>query len=94
MNNEETETLTFAYDRPFHMSQRDIACFNLVDDGTLKSRADFASTLSNVNDVEISDLLEFLVMLLFSSHCSHQKIIYRKLQYYENIHGGDSFLIT
>ena len=67
---------------------------NLVINGTLRSTADFASTLSNVNNVKISDLLEFFVVLLFSSHCSHPKTIYRKLQDYENIHGGDYFLIT
>ena len=42
----------------------------------------------------MSDLLDLLVMLLFSSHCSQLKIICGKLQGYENIHGGDSFLIT
>ena len=67
----------------------------LVIDGTLRSTAHFASALINVNNVKISDLLEFLVTLLFSSLCSHPKIIYRKqVQDYENIHGGNSFLIT
>ena len=48
----------------------------LVNGGTLRSTADdFASALSNVNNVELSDLLEFLVMLLFSSLCSCPKII-------------------
>ena len=47
----------------------------LINDGTLRSTADFASTLSNINNVKISDRLEFLVMLLFFSHFSHPKII-------------------
>ena len=38
----------------------------MVNDGTLKNRADFASALNNVNNVKISDLLK----LLFSSLCS------------------------
>ena len=58
--------------------------------GTLRS----TSALSNVNNVKISDLLEFLVMLLLSSLCFHPKTICRKLQDFENIHGGDYFLIT
>ena len=41
----------------------------------LRSTTDFASALGSANNVEISDLLEFLVMLLFSSLCSHPKII-------------------
>ena len=61
---------------------------------------DFDSLLSSVNNVEITDLLAILVMLLFSSICSHPKIICgdayssRKLQDYENLHGGDYFLRT
>ena len=66
----------------------------LVNYGTLRSTTDFPSAHSNVNIVEIFDLLEFLVMLLFSILCSHPKIIYRKLQDYENIHGGYYFLTT
>ena len=69
----------------------------LVNDGTprsTQSTADFASALSNVNNVKISDLVEFVVMLLFCSPCSHPKMICRKLQDYENTHGRDSFLIT
>ena len=66
----------------------------LVNDGTLRSTANFASKLRNVNNVKIADLLEFPVMLLFSSHCSHPKIICRKLQDYENINGGYCFLMT
>ena len=77
------------------IQQREIAYFNLVCDGTLGGTVDFASTLSNVNNnVKISNLLEFLVMLLFSSHCSHPIIICRKLHNYENIHWRDSFSIT
>ena len=33
--------------------------------------ADFASAFGNVNNAKISDLLEFLIMLLFSSLCFH-----------------------
>ena len=47
----------------------------LVNDGTVRSTADFSSALSNVNNVKTSDVLEFLVMLLFFSLCSHSKII-------------------
>ena len=66
----------------------------LANNKTLRSTADFASALSNVNNVKISDLLEFLVMLLFSSFCFQSKIICRKLHDFENIHGRDSSLIT
>ena len=50
----------------------------LVNEGTLRSTqnaANIASALSNVNNVKISDLLELVVTLLFSSLCSHPKII-------------------
>ena len=66
----------------------------LVNNAILRSIADFASALSN-------NLLAFLVIMLFSSLCSHPKIICggvaytsRKLQDYKNIYGGDPFLIT
>ena len=49
---------------------------------------------TSFKNIKISDLLEFLAMLLFSSLCSHPKIICRKLQDHQNIHTGDSFLIT
>ena len=93
MKIEETEALTFTYDRRFNTSQRhsklsmnqtepsgkvqqrEIAYFALVNDGTLRTTADFASALSNVNNVKRSDLLAFLVMQLFSSRSSHLKII-------------------
>ena len=77
-----------------HLGKRRNGIFRnstLVNDGTLRSKADFTSALSNVNNVKISDLLEFLVMLLFSSLCSQPKIICRKLQDYEKIHEGDFF---
>ena len=48
----------------------------------------------NINKVKNFNLLEFLLMFLFSPFCSHPKIICRKLQDYENIHEGDFFLIT
>ena len=60
----------------------------LANEETLKSTADFVSALRNANNVKIFDLLEVLVMLLFSSLCSHTKVFCRKLQDYENIHGG------
>ena len=63
----------------------------LVNDGTIRSTADFTSALRNANNLKITDLFEFLVIFLFSSLCSHPKIICRKLQDYKNIHGGDSF---
>ena len=40
--------------------------WTLVNVETLRSTTGFASALSNVNKVKISNLLEFLVMLLFS----------------------------
>ena len=46
----------------------------LVNDGTLRNKADFASALDNVNNVKISDLLAFVAMLLFSYFCFHLKI--------------------
>ena len=49
----------------------------LVNDRTLRSTADFASALSNVNNVKITDQLDILVMLLYSSLCSRPKIISR-----------------
>ena len=67
---------------------------SLVNDGTLRSTANVASALSNVNNVKVSDLLAFLVMLLFFSLCSHPKIICRKLQDYGSILGRDYFLIS
>ena len=69
---------------------------SLVNDGTVRSTqstADFPSALTNGNNVKISDLLEFIVIFLFSSFCSHPKIVCRMLQNYENIHAADSFLI-
>ena len=45
----------------------------LVNDGSLKNKADFASALDNVNNVKITDLLAYVVILLFSSICSHVK---------------------
>ena len=51
----------------------------LVNDGTLRSTAEFVSAISNVSIVKISDLLEFLVMFLFSSLC-FQKVA-RLLKY-------------
>ena len=52
----------------------------LANDGTLRSMANFASALSNINNVKISDPLGFLLMLLFSFLFSHPKIICRNLQ--------------
>ena len=65
--------------------------WTLVNDGTLRATADFTSALSNFNNVKISDLLECLAMLLFFPFVL---IIFTKLQDYENIYEGDSFLIT
>ena len=50
---------------------REIAYFNF---GTLRSTANFALALSNVINVKISDLLAFLLMLLFSSLCYYPEI--------------------
>ena len=75
-------------------SNRKVRTSTLVNDGTLKSTVNFPSAQSNVNNVKISDLLDFLEMFLFCSLCSHQKVSCRKLQDFENIHGGDSFWIT
>ena len=44
------------------------------NDGTHRNKVDFASALDNVNNVEISDLNAFGVILLFSSIFSHLKI--------------------
>ena len=46
-----------------------------LNDGTLRSTDDFASTLCNINNAKIFDLFAFLVMLLFSSFYSYLKII-------------------
>ena len=59
--------------------------WTLVNDGTLRSTANFASALSNVNNVKILDLVEFF------SLTSYPKIICRKLQDYENVNEGDFF---
>ena len=61
--------------------------WTLVNDGTLRSTANFASALSNVNNVKILDLVEFF------SFSSYPKIICRKLQDYENVHEGDFFFL-
>ena len=55
-------------------SNEKLRTVTLVNEGTLRNIADFASALGNVNNVKISDLLAFIVMLLFSSICSHLKI--------------------
>ena len=46
----------------------------LVNDETLSKKVDFASAHDNANNDKISDLLAFVVILLFSSICSHLKI--------------------
>ena len=51
-------------------SNEKLRAWILVNDGTLGNKADFASALDNVNNVKISDLLEFVIILLFSSICS------------------------
>ena len=61
-------------------SDENLRTSTLVNDGTIRSTTDFASALNNVDNVKISDLLEFLVMLLFFSLYSHPKIICRELQ--------------
>ena len=58
-------------------SNRKLRTSTLVNDGTLRSTADIVSALSNINNVEMFDLLEFLLMLLFSCLCSHPKIFAR-----------------
>ena len=40
----------------------------------LRNTSYFASALDNVNNVNIFDMLAFVVILLFSTICSHQKI--------------------
>ena len=97
--------MAFTYNRPFHTSQRHSKlsmnhlkiwkhlgkCTNgkLPNSSLVNDRFRIST-----NNVKISDLLEFLLILLFSSLWSHPKTNCRKLQDYENIHGGDSFLIT
>ena len=58
------------------MQQRESGCLTLVNNGTLRNTDDFALTLTNVNNVNISDLVVFLVILFLSSICSHLKINY------------------
>ena len=48
-------------------SNKKLLTSTLVNDGTLRNTAEFASALSNVSNVKIFDLLAFLTMLLFSS---------------------------
>ena len=48
-------------------SNRKLRTSTLANDGTLRSTGDFPSALSNINNVKISNLLEFLIMPLFSS---------------------------
>ena len=48
----------------------------LVNDGILRNKDDFISALDNVNNVKTSDLLAFVVILLFSSISSHLKIAF------------------
>ena len=72
MNVEETETLTFTYDRPLHISQIHIKLSTdqtelsgkmhqreiaYLNFGTLINTADFISALGNVSNVKISDLI-------------------------------------
>ena len=72
MNVEETEALTFTYDRPLHISQIHIKLSTdqtelsgkmyqreiaYLNFGTLRNTADFISALGNVSNVKISDLI-------------------------------------
>ena len=57
-------------------SNKKLRTWNLINDGTLRNTADFASAIGHVNYVKISDFLAFVVMLLFSSICSHLKIAF------------------
>ena len=72
----------------------------MVNGGTLKSTADFASALSDAISVKIYDLFAFLVMPFFSSFVHSQKSFAaktytsRKLQDYKNNQEEDYFLIT
>ena len=45
----------------------------LVNDVTLRSTAEFASAFSNVNNIKMSDMLEFFVKLLYSFLCYYPK---------------------
>ena len=56
-------------------SDKKLRASTLVNDETLRIIADFASALSNANNVKISDLLAFLVIVFYSSYCFHPKII-------------------
>ena len=70
-------TLNFSWTKQRHLekfSNEKLRAWILVNDGSLKNKADFASALDNVNNVKISDLLAYVVILLFSSICSHLKI--------------------
>ena len=58
------------------LSNTKLRAWILVNDGILRNKADFVSALDNVNNVKISDLLAFVVILLFSSICSHLKIAF------------------
>ena len=90
MNIEATETLAFTYNRPFHTSQRHSKlsmnhlkiwkhlgkCTNgkLPNSSLVNDRFRIST-----NNVKISDLLEFLLILLFSSLWSHPKTICKKV---------------
>ena len=54
---------------------RILCTLTLVNDKILRTTALFASAFSNVNNVKIPDLFVFLVMFLFSSFCSHPRVI-------------------
>ena len=78
----------------------------LVNDGTLRSIVDFASALSNIKMLMILKMLRYPICLRFLQQVYFPLFVLtrkslaaeaytsRKLQDYENIHGGDSFLIT
>ena len=52
-------------------SSKDLRVWILVNDGTLRNKANFASTIDNANNVKLSDLLAFVVSLYLLSSENH-----------------------
>ena len=79
---------------------------NLVNNGTLKSIADFASALSNVKMLIMFKMLKYLICLVScnnvvflpflspENHLRQRPTLLESRKVMKNIHGGNSFLIT
>ena len=78
---------------PEKYSQTKLHTSTLVNDGSLRSTADFASALSNVNNVKISDLLAFIVIFVFLSLFSPENHLQNVTRLYKHPLGRLCFVL-